>query len=416
MAKGATRYRSIEAAHQAALNVLKPSKKDLQHGLALHKEIVVVETYGFAPYCAPNPKTINRMMDEGASDAELDTAIEEMRVTRCVYDRRERDEFQAAWRASGITGLFQNAGGGPGVPVTMAHYCHVVDSMPDFLVRATTPREVIAVKKAGKQAILFSSNSIPLTGDGSSVQGELRLLRTFFDLGFREMHLAYNRANPLGDGCVEPRDGGLTDLGRAAMTAMNEAGIIIDVAHTGWRSSYEAAKASRLPIIASHTACCGLFEHYRGKPDNVIKAIAEKDGLIGVVWVPAFLGRSQDLNAMLDHVDYLAKLVGVDRIGIGTDVVHVSPRREAAFAKMKPRRPKGRKSRSPLWSFWPPKENTDLPTWRMARKDSLAWVNRPYATVGLVQRGYSDADIAKIMGLNHLRVMQAVLDGRKLLA
>jgi len=296
----------------------------------------------------------------------------------------------------------------------MAHYCHVIDCMPDFLVRATTAGEVLAAKEAGKQALLFSSNSVPLTGDGSSVQGELRLLRTFFDLGFREMHIAYNRASPLADGCVEPRNGGLSDLGRAAIAAMNDAGIIVDVAHTGWRSSYEAAKCSRAPIVASHTACCGLFEHFRNKPDRVVKAIADGGGLIGVVWVPAFLGRSEDLNAMLDHVDYLAKLVGADHVGIGTDVVHVSSRRGAALRKMKPRS-SGRKSRPALRSFWPPEAHTGSPTWRMDRTDSLAWVNRPYATVGLVQRGYSDDQIAKIMGLNQLRVLTDALDRRKLL-
>ena len=413
--KKPARYPKIEAARRAALKVLKPSTKELQRGLALHKELVVVEGYGFAPYCAPNPRVINKAMEEGASDAELGALLDEMRVAQCIYDARERDEFRAAWRASGITALFQNAGRGPALPGTMAHYCHVIDRMPDFLVRATSPEEVLAAKKAGKRAMLFSSNGIPLTGDGSSVQGELRLLRTFFSLGFRTMHLAYNRANPLADGCAEPRNGGLTDLGRAAVAAMNDAGMIVDVAHTGWRSSYEAAKASRAPIVASHTACCGVFEHFRGKPDDVIKAISEGGGLIGVVWVPAFLGRSEDLNAMLDHVDYLARLVGVDHIGIGTDVVHVTSRQAAAYAKIRPRS-RGRKSRSPLSSFWPPDAKTDLPSWRMAREDSLAWVNRPYATVGLVQRGYSDREIARIMGGNQLRVLKAALDARKRLA
>ena len=414
-AKKPVRYPQIEAAQQAALQVLKPSRRDLQRGLALHQELVVVESYGFAPFCAPNPSVINTAMAEGASDAELDGLLDEMRVSQCVYDRREGDEFRAAWRASGITAIFQNAGSGPGLPGTMAHYCHVIDSMPDFLVRATTPADVLAAKRAGRQALLFSSNSVPLTGDGSSVPGELRLLRAFFDLGFREMHLAYNRANPLADGCVEPRNGGLTDLGRAAVAAMNDAGIVVDVAHTGWQSSAEAARHSRVPIVASHTACCGLFEHFRNKPDDVIKAIAAGGGLIGVVWVPAFLGRSEDLNAMLDHVGYLAKLVGVDHVGIGTDVVHVSSRREAAERELTPRSP-GRKAHAVLWSFWPPGVDTGAPTWRMAREDSLAWVNRPYATVGLVQRGYSDAEIAKIMGLNQLRVLKDVIDARKSLA
>jgi len=402
----------IQAAQQAALDVLKPSEKDLEHGLALHQELVVVETYGFAPYCAPNADLFNQAMEEGASDAELQELFNEMRVAQCVDDPREREEFQAAWKASGITALFQNAGGGPGLPSTMAHYCQVVDAMPDFLMRATLPEHALAAKKAGKQAMLFSSNSIPLVGDQSSAEGELRLLRAFYSLGFRQMHMAYNRGNLMADGCCEPRNAGLTDLGRKAVAAMNDAGIIVDVAHTGWRSSREAAEASRLPIIASHTSCCGLFEHFRGKPDDVIQAIAGGDGLVGVVWVPAFLGGSMDLNAMLDHVDYLAKLVGIDHIGIGSDVNwHTTGMKEQA-QRIKPRR----RLRPGLSGLWPPDCGQGDPSWNMAREDSLAWVNRPYATVGLVQRGYSDDDIAKIMGRNHLRMLKDNMDGRKTLA
>jgi len=401
----------IAAAQQAAVAVLKPSKKHLEHGLALHKELVVVESYGFAPYCAPDAAVVNKAMDQGASDAELDALMNEMRVARCVYDAEERDEFQEAWRASGMTAIFQNAGGGASLASlgTMAHYCRVIDAMPDFLMRATSPEDILAAKKTGRQALLFSSNSVPLAGDASSVEGECRLFRAFYDLGYREMHLAYNRANLLCDGCVEPRNSGLTDFGRRAVAAMNDAGIIADVAHTGWRSSLEAAKASRLPIVASHTSCCGLFEHFRGKPDDVIKAIAEGGGLVGVVWVPAFLGGSQDLNAMLDHVDYLAKLVGVDHIGLGSDVVYRTRRQKREAAKIKPRR----RTRPGLSNFWPPNVDIGAPAWSMDREDSLAWVNRPYATVGLAQRGYSDEDIAKIVGGNHLRVLKAVMDGRK---
>lgn len=403
--------KKIADAQQAALDVLKPSKKDLEHGLALHKELVVVECYGFAPYCAPDAAAVNRAMDAGATDAELDTMMNEMRVARCVWDARERDEFQEAWAASGMTAIFQNAGGGGGLSSisTLAHYFNVIDNMPDFLVRATTPEDILAAKRAGKQAMLFSSNSVPLAGEGGSPENECRHFRTFFNLGYREVHMAYNRANLLADGCVEPRNGGLTDFGRKAVAALNDAGIILDVAHTGWRSSYETAKASRLPIVASHTSCCGLFEHFRGKPDEVVKAIAEGGGLVGVVWVPAFLGGSMDMNAMLDHVDYLAQLVGMDHIGLGSDITYATSLRREEVAKINQRR----RLRLGLSQFWPDDANKGDPSWNMSREDSLAWVNRPYATVGLVQRGYSDEDIAKIVGGNHLRVFGEVLKGRK---
>ena len=82
-------------------------------------------------------------------------------------------------------------------------------------------------------------------------------MRVFFQLGIRMMHVTYNRRNLLGDGCAEPANGGLSDLGRAAIAEMNRVGVIVDVAHSGWRTSLEAAKASQKPMVASHTVCDG---------------------------------------------------------------------------------------------------------------------------------------------------------------
>ena len=406
----------IASANNQALHVLKPSKRDLKYGLELHRKIVVIDSYGFAPYCAVSAELMNQAVTEGASQAECNSLQSEMRVANCVYNENDRNEFQAAWNAAGLTAIFQNAGifGNNGsLPEIFAHFCMVIDKMPEFLIRATTQEDILEAKKSGRHALLFSSNNVPLANDGSSVSGELRFLRSSFSAGFRQAHLTYNRANQLADGCAESRNGGLTDLGRAAVEAMNDAGIIVDVAHTGWQSSYEAALASRLPIVASHTACCGLFEHCRGKPDHVMKAIAERDGIIGVVWVPAFLGKNADINTMLDHVDYLVKLVGIDHVAMGTDSTYVTCLHEEENRKK--RLPAPPKYRPALSSFWPAGMDTGAPDWAMTRKDSLAWVNRPYATVGLVQRGYSDADIAKIMGGNHLRVLKTVLDARRIL-
>ena len=76
------------------------------------------------------------------------------------------------------------------------------------------------------------------------------------------VHLTYNRRNPLGDGCGEPNDGGLSDFGRAAIAELNRLGVIVDVAHSGWRTSREAARASTRPMVASHTVCNGVHEHF----------------------------------------------------------------------------------------------------------------------------------------------------------
>jgi len=142
----------------------------------------------------------------------------------------------------------------------------------------------------------------------------------------------------------------------------------------------------------------------------VIRAIVEGGGLVGICAVPAFLGRTGDINAMLDHIDYLAKTFGTDYIAIGTDVGGSLPLSKSDNELRKQLESEYPKGRSRFESFWPPDDPLFSPEWQKEEQQlSLAWVNFPFFTVGLVQRGYSDADIQKILGGNMLRVFNAVL-------
>jgi membrane dipeptidase len=267
--------------------------------------------------------------------------------------------------------------------------------LPDFVARAATPDDVRTAKKQNKHALYFSGNGVPLPQNWDTIPEELGYIRLFFQLGIRMMHLTYNRRNMLGDGCAEPSNAGISDLGRAAIAEMNRVGVIVDVAHSGWRTSLEAAKASSKPMVASHSAAAGLNAHIRAKPDEVIRAIADTGGYIGICCIPSFLGRTADLQAMLDHIDYVVKRFGADHVAIGTDVAY-SPA---------PVKVPSRKTRSRFEYFWPPDAFTKYPS----RSASMDWTNWPYFTVGMVQRGHSDADIQKILGGNTLRVTEAVL-------
>jgi len=144
-----------------------------------------------------------------------------------------------------------------------------------------------------------------------------------------------------------------------------------------------------------------LHEHFRGKPDEVIKAIADTGGLVGICCISRFLGGKGDIVALLDHIDYVAKKFGVDHVAIGTDVGHsssfgVEERKKAAVSGL-------RRRREPFRSLWP--KDDFVPG--EGAVDSIAWTNWPLFTVGLVQRGYSDGDIRKIVGGNVLRVARA---------
>jgi len=397
----------IQRVREAALDLLKPTKKELERGLELHRDTIVFDAYGFAPGAALDGDAFRKAFDEGASEAELNDLHEEMTTTRCVTDPAERAEFKAVWEASGVTCIFQNAGEEGQAPLRLlkrlARFTYVTDHLRDFVVKAVDPDDVSAAKKQGKRAFCFTGNGVPLAQEWTLVRDELRHVRTFYQLGIRMMHLTYNRRNMLGDGCAEPANGGVSEFGRQAIAEMNRVGILVDVAHSGWKTSLETAKASKKPVVASHTACAGLHRHIRGKPDEVIRAIADSGGYIGICCIPSFLGGKGDIVALLDHIDYAVKAFGADHVAIGTDVGHTSRYAEAERKKL----PSRRRLPSRFESHWPPDAFVEYP--RAA--ESMAWTNWPLFTVGLVQRGHSDETIRKILSGNVLRVLAAVRPG-----
>jgi membrane dipeptidase len=270
-----------------------------------------------------------------------------------------------------------------------------------FVVKAAVPDDIVTAKEEGRHCLYFTGNGVPLTQQWVSVEDELRYLRVFFQLGIRMMHLTYQRRNMIGDGCGEPANAGLSDFGRHVIREMNRVGVIPDCAHSGWQTSLEAAQVSEKPVVASHSTCGGIYPHIRSKPDEVLKAIAETGGLIGICCIPRFLRGTGDINALLDHIDYAVKLIGVDHVGIGTDVAYES-QQAAAENKQIPSRGRRREEFRSLW----PKEDFETTA---EMRDSLAWTNWPLFTVGLVKRGYSDEEIRKLIGGNMLRMARASL-------
>lgn len=389
----------------AALAVLQPTAKDMEHGLRLHAESIVFDSYGFAPRAAVDGDELARLDAAGASDVEFGDAREEQSMTRPAWVPRERAEFEEAFRCSGVTCIFQNAGEeGQSVPhllKRLARFTFLSDMNRGTLVRAALPHDIKEAKQAGKHCLYMTGNGTPLPQNWISVEEELGYVRQFFQLGVRMMHLTYNRRNMLADGCAETANGGLSDFGRAAIAEMNRVGVIVDVAHTGWRSSREAALASEKPMLASHSVCNALNEHMRAKPDDVIKAICDTGGLIGICLIPGFLGGNGDIARLLDHIDYVVKNFGIEHVAVGTDVAHMSQYAGEENAKV-PKRP-GRRPR--FASLWP--DGSLGGNW--PGRASLAWTNWPLITVGLVQRGYSDEAIQKIIGGNIMRVCQEVL-------
>ncbi|MDD4143669.1 MAG: membrane dipeptidase [Prolixibacteraceae bacterium] len=403
-----SRNAEMQSSYDTALNILKPTKAQLEHGLELHKNSLVFDTYGFQPTAALDGAAIADAINDKASPLEIQDLSEEMRMTRFINIEKERKEYENAWLASGVTCVFQNAGEeGNAIErllKRLARFTYSTDMMKNFISKAVTPEDIIKAKSDNKRVLYFSGNGVPLPQDWVNVEEELRFIRIFYQLGIRMMHLTYNRRNMIGDGCGEPANGGLSDFGRSVVKEMNRVGVIVDIAHSGWQTSLEAAKISDKPAVASHSCAASVNKVIRSKPDEVIKALADSGGFIGICCIPRFLGGTGDIAALMKHIDYVVKKFGADYVTIGTDHGH-SSKFNAEENKIISERSKRTPSRTRWEALWPDEGPF---TTKAEMQTSMAWTNWPLFTVGLVQLGYSDHDIQKIIGLNAIRVAEKV--------
>ena len=398
-----------EQAWNAALKLLDPTPAQLEHGLELHRDLFVMDHFGFLPHDCWNHNMVvlwNELKAKNIGQRELSKRFEFAMYDECCRDPESRERFRNAMKASGLKCMVQTVAEGKSRKEDlrrMACNIQLFRTFRDVIAQAGSTDEIEAVNREGKTAVIWSVNGPPLAGELQDLEQELECIDDWRRIGVRLMHLTYNRRNFVGDGCAEPADAGLSDLGRDLIARLNKSGIIVDVPHTGRKTSIEAAKASSKPIMASHTAAKALFDFARCKDDETLKAIADNGGMVGVYAYAGMLGGSDDLNMLLDHIQYIAKLVGPEHVGIGTDL-HYSHNWDPEIYNMLPY-PNAEYS-AKWWGDW--KKHPHKPkNPQESVNGSLAWINWPLYTVGLVVRGFSDENIAKIQGQNFLRVLGA---------
>jgi len=396
----------------AALAALKPTERDLDYGLKLHAESIVCEPYGFTPSAETVPAAeVRKMVDNNSSAWEIAKYFQERRPVNCILDQDLWDQYRQAYDQTGITCSFQCAGEETQDPLCilerLARFTLITDMKKDFVFKAVTPEDIVRAKKENKHCLYFISNGVPLMQRWESAEEELHLLKLFFMMGIRMMHLTYNRRNMMGDGCGEPANGGLSDFGALVIKEMNRIGIIVDVAHTGWQTCLDAARISSKPVVASHSVCHELnHNHYRSKNDEIIKALADTGGFIGICNLQKFLGGRGGIQDFLNHIDYVGKKFGPDYVAIATDRGY-SCKLKKEDKENFPAIPR----KKPIWEKLHREKEFPAETLETFKKTEpeVAWTNFPLYTVGLVQRGYSDSDIRKILGENVLRVAREAL-------
>jgi len=241
--------------------------------------------------------------------------------------------------------------------------------------------DIADAKARGQLAISFNLQGTNALG------GDVNLVSLLYDLGVRQMLLAYNKKNLVGDGCHERTDGGLSEFGLELIAEMNRVGMIVDCSHTGYRSSMEAMEASRKPVIFSHSNPKALWEHDRNIRDDQAKACAATGGLVGVVGVGIFMGDNDaSTEVFARQIDHYAELIGPEHVGLGLDYVYDVEAEQAYMASVKS----------------PPRGNYDRMT-AFVQPEQL-----PQLTEMLLKKGYAETAIRGILGENFLRVAREV--------
>jgi membrane dipeptidase len=266
---------------------------------------------------------------------------------------------------------------------TIAWFRHWLGRHPDEFLQVETVADVKAAKAAGKLAVAFD-----LEGSRMLLE-DVAMVDVYRDLGVRQMHLVYNRNNSVGGGCHDENIG-LSAYGRAVVRAINKAGILMDCSHGGERTTLDIMETSEKPVIFSHANARALVDHQRNVTDRQIDACAATGGVIGVNGIRLFLDAADGCaEPMARHIDYMVQRVGPDHVGIGLDIsfdlgVDDHPASEDR-------------------GFWWPASGR----YSRAGVESAGPEVLPEIEQLLRKRGYDDAAINKIFGLNFVRVAEA---------
>ena len=261
----------------------------------------------------------------------------------------------------------------------LARYRAYIASHPDEYILALTVEDILKAKQDGRLAIAFDlEGSEPLLRN-------VNLVSFYYDLGVRQMLLAYNRDNRASGGCLEGHIG-LTDFGREVIREMNRVGMVVDVSHMGYRATMEAFEISSAPVIFSHSNPAVLREHARNITDEQIKACAQTGGVIGINGIGDFLGGTSS-ELVVNNIEYVMSLVGPEHVGLGLDYV-IDKQELIEYLHAHPDIfPQDRISH--FLSFVEPEQI-------------------PECTEILYQKGYDEQIIRAILGGNFLRVAREV--------
>ena len=261
----------------------------------------------------------------------------------------------------------------------------------DLIMPVKSADDIRLAKQLNKVGVMFGAQNC------SPIEDDIGMVEVMRELNLMIMQLTYNNQSLLACGCYEENDSGVTRFGRQAIKEMNRVGMIVDMSHSGEKSTLDAIDISQRPIVISHANPLSFHAAKRNKSDTVLKALAESGGLLGFSLYPFHLKNGPDctLEDFCNMVADTADLMGIDHIGIGTDLCQEQPLSVLEWMR------NGRWSKAMDYGEGS-KSNADWPAPLSWFKDSRDF---PNITAGLARKGFNNDEIAKIMGLNWLNFL-----------
>ena len=294
-------------------------------------------------------------------------------------------------RQSGVTAVKTSLGGFEGsfedTVGEIAFFQRVFEEYPGVFLQVRRHRDFEEAKRTKRMGVLLSFEAV------SPLDAKVDRIELFRGLGVRVMQITYNKASPFGMGVLGDPNGSLTPLGAQAVTAMNTQGVAIDLSHSNEPTSFEVLKITSKPALVTHAGCAAVHPHPRHKSDALLRALAQKGGVIGIYDLCYLTAspKQPDLDDYMAHMTHALNICGEDHVGIGSDSGlepwDTSPAAMAAYNKNEQERHKA--------GVAAPEEDRPL---------YVIGLNTPRRSEviadALLKRGYSARVAEKVLGLN----------------
>lgn len=276
----------------------------------------------------------------------------------------------------------------------LARWEREIDRHADVFARIRTAEDLRRAKAGGRVGLIYGFQ------DTVMLDADLTRMDTFHALGVRIVQLTYNVRNRVGDGSLEPGNGGLSTFGRELVARMNRLGVLVDLSHCGQRTTAEGIEASAVPVAITHTGCQAVFMHPRNKRDEELRALADAGGVVGIYLMP-YLNASGPPTAddAMRHLDHALDVCGEDHVGIGSDQ-SITPVNDTPEYY---RRMEAEVNRRKEMGISAPREDTApfVPQLNDARRMEMI-ADR------MAERGHGARTIEKVLGANWMRLFGEV--------